>query len=71
MSLAPSLPGARQRHPNWKWISIAIASIGVAVLVGANVHLVYVALRSQPDCVPHARDASDPGDGFRAAKSAC
>lgn len=71
MSLAPSLPEARQRRPNWKWIWIAIASIGVAALIAANVHLVYVALRSQPDCVPHAKAASDPGDGFRAAKSAC
>lgn len=71
MSLAPSLPEARQRRLNWKWISIAIASIGVAALIAANVHLVYVALRSQPDCVPHAKAASDPGDGFRAAKSAC
>lgn len=71
MSLARSLPETRQRRLNWKWISIVIASISIAVLLGANAHLVYVALRSQPDCVPHAKTTSDPGDGFRAANSAC
>ena len=46
------------------------------LLVGANAHLVYVAVTSQPDCVDHVR----PGDvergnaengSFRAAKSSC
>lgn len=71
MSLARSAPGTRERRVNWRWISIAIASVSIVILLGANAHLVYVALRSQPDCVPHAKAASDSGDGFRAAKSAC
>ncbi|MCX5580991.1 hypothetical protein OSH12_22110 [Kaistia terrae] len=71
MSLARSAPGTRERRVNWRWISIAIASVSIVVLLGANAHLVYVALRYQPDCVPHAKAASDSGDGFRAAKSAC
>jgi hypothetical protein len=42
---------------------------GLLLFAGANAHLVYVAFRSQPECVAHARDAGD--GGFRAAKSAC
>jgi hypothetical protein len=45
------------------------------VLAGANAHLVYVAMTSQPDCVDHVREG-DANKGqvqgaFRAAKSAC
>jgi hypothetical protein len=45
------------------------------LLAGANAHLVYVAVTSQPDCVDHVR-AGDAGKGqgqgaFRAAKSSC
>lgn len=43
---------------------------GLLLVVGANAHLVYVAVNSQPDCVPHAR-APGEGQGYRAAKSAC
>lgn len=48
------------------WILLGAA---LAVFVAANVHLLYVALDSQPACVPHAREAG--GAGFIAAKSAC
>jgi hypothetical protein len=40
------------------------------LFVGANAHLVYVAFKSQPDCVAHVKSAGD-GEGYRAAKSAC
>ncbi|WP_018182787.1 hypothetical protein [Kaistia granuli] len=70
MSLTRSMPG-RGRPLNWKWISVAIAAVGVVFLLGANAHLVYVALESQPECVPHAKAADGSGDVFRAAKSAC
>ena len=44
------------------------ASVTVLLLL-ANAHLVYVAIGSQPDCVPHEKAA---GSGmFRAARSAC
>jgi len=51
----------------------------VLLLVGANAHLVYVAVTSQPDCVDHVREgdankAQVQGQvqgSFRAAKSAC
>ena len=51
-----------QRHVAL-WLTVAA---GLLLLVGANAHLVYVAVTTQPDCVAHARD----GTGA-AAKSAC
>lgn len=64
---AKAAGGARR---NWKLISLLIVAISVAVMIGANAHLVYVAVTSQTACVPHAKSAS--GDGaYRAAKSAC
>lgn len=42
----------------------------VAVLVGANAHLVYVAFSSQPACVSHLKTADGAGH-FSAAKSSC
>ncbi len=51
---------------------IAIVAAALLVLAGANAHLVYVAVTSQPDCVAHARPGEDkPPGSFRAAKSAC
>ena len=40
-------------------------------LAAANIHLVYVAISSQPDCVPHLKEAGTGPRDFRAAKSAC
>lgn len=64
-------PATARRVLNWTLISVAIATVGIAILLGANAHLVYVAFRSQPECVPHAKAPDGSGDGFRAAKSAC
>lgn len=47
-----------------------LASAVLLIFFGANAHLVYVAFRSQPDCVAHVKGVDD-GAGFRAAKSAC
>lgn len=60
----------RARHLNWRLLSVLIAGAGLALLVAANAHLVYVAVQSQPDCVPHLKTSGD-GDTFRAARSAC
>jgi hypothetical protein len=48
------------------WLLVAT---GLLLLAGANAHLVYVALRSQPACVAHLK----PGEagGLSAARSAC
>jgi hypothetical protein len=48
-----------------------LAVLGLLTLIGANSHLVYVALSSQPDCVAHLREAGDATGQFRAAKSSC
>jgi hypothetical protein len=40
------------------------------LFAGANAHLVYVAFKSQPDCVAHVKSAGD-GGGYSAAKSSC
>jgi hypothetical protein len=46
---------------------------GLLLVIGANWHLVYVSVTSQPDCVAHIR--SGAGDGARgsysAAQSSC
>lgn len=49
------------------WLAVAA---GLLLVAAANVHLVYVAVSSQPDCVPHLKDAGE-GGGYRAAKPAC
>jgi hypothetical protein len=52
------------------WLAWALVAAAILLVAGANAHLVYVAVQSQPDCVEHAKA---PGDGqrYRAAKSAC
>ncbi len=55
------------RGLRFAWIAVGV---GLLVFVAANIHLVYVAVTSQPACVPHLKDAAE-GSGFRAAKSAC
>jgi hypothetical protein len=46
---------------------------GLLLVIGANWHLVYVAVTSQPDCVAHVRTGtSDAARGsFSAAQSSC
>jgi hypothetical protein len=54
----------------WRTVALLAVGAGLAALIAANAHLVYVAFQSQPDCVPHAKSAGEPGT-FRAARSAC
>jgi len=55
---------------NWRLIAIGIAAAVMAVFLAANAHFIYVAFASQPDCVPHAKEAGSAG-AFRAANSSC
>ncbi len=55
---------------NWKLVSLTIVTACIVLVAVANAHLVYVAVASQPDCVPHAKDGGEPGT-FKAAKPAC
>lgn len=52
------------------WLSVAAGLLLIAV---ANVHFVYVAVSSQPDCIDHIKRgvaAAAPGR-FTAASSSC
>ena len=52
-------------------VGLVVAGLVILVLA-ANAHLVYVAVTSQPDCVPHLKQADAGHSGsFRAARSAC
>lgn len=51
-------------------IYIGIAA-SVLLLVLANVHLVYVATTSQPDCMTHLKSSGEATGSFRAARSSC
>lgn len=55
-----------KKHHVW-----LLAGIGLGVVILANAHLVYTAMTTQPDCVPHHKHKSDDGTYFRSAKSAC
>jgi hypothetical protein len=51
-------------------VSLTIVTACIVLVAVANAHLVYVAVASQPGCVPHAKDGGEPGT-FKAAKPAC
>jgi hypothetical protein len=55
----------RRWTPAW-----LLVPAGLLFVAAANAHLVYVAVTSQPDCVPHLKEAGTDGS-YRAAKSAC
>ncbi len=58
----------RNGIPLFVWLLIPAAA--VALFVGANAHMIHVALKSQPECVAHLKGAGSAGQ-FRAAKPAC
>lgn len=51
------------------WILLCLAAVGIFIF--ANMHLVYVAMKSQPKCVVHSVHADAPSETFRAAKPSC
>lgn len=48
-----------------------ILSVAALLVLLANAHLVYVAVSTQPDCVPHLKERGGSPGAYRAAKSAC
>ncbi|HEY8351664.1 MAG TPA: hypothetical protein VIK87_03880 [Sphingomonadales bacterium] len=50
-----------------------LVALGLVLFAVANSHLVYVAVKSQPECVEHQKPGAghDGTSGFSAAKSAC
>lgn len=64
-------PAAKQGGLNWRTVSLLLVGAALAVLIGANAHLVYVAFASQPECVAHEKTGSGEASSFAAAKSSC
>jgi hypothetical protein len=52
------------------WFVWVLVPAALLVFSAANIHLVYVAVNSQPECVPHLKEVGQ-GAAYRAAKSAC
>lgn len=48
-----------------------LVSVGVLTFCGANGHLIYVAMTSQPTCVPHLKEPLHGTGHYRAANSDC
>ena len=67
MSAAAPVPLGRRG----RWVLGLTGAAILAVFTVANVHLVRVALATQPDCVPHLKAPDPGGTGFRAARSSC
>ncbi len=53
------------------WTIWLLVGVGVLVFCGANAHLVYVAMSSQPDCVVHLKEPQHGSGAYRAAQSSC
>jgi hypothetical protein len=58
------------RGRRWRWLAWVLIPLGLLLVVGANAHLVYVAVQSQPGCVEQVKAAGE-GKVYRAAKSGC
>lgn len=58
------------RQVRWWKNPVWLLALATLAMLLANVHLVYVAVTSQPDCVAHIKDRGETGQ-YRAAKSAC
>ena len=64
------MSGRNRAARSMAWLAAILVLAGLLLVAGANAHLVYVSVRSQPDCVEHAKAAGE-GRGYRAAKSSC
>jgi hypothetical protein len=75
MAAAEKTEAAIAPRAFWRGKSLAIALVaaGLATFTAANAHLLYVAIMSQPDCVPHSKvsRSASPGGLYQAANPAC
>jgi len=71
--VSASSPAAPVRRLNWRMLSAVMVALGLALFAGANAHLIYVAFKSQPDCVPHVKMGGETSSnaGLSAANSSC
>lgn len=65
------MPAPCKRRRKVRLLVWTLVPAALLLLAAANIHLVYVAVGSQPDCVPHLKEAGTGPGSFRAAKSAC
>ena len=54
-----------------KALIVLMIATATLVVVGANAHLLFAALDSQPDCVDHLKVGHGQQGAFGAAQSAC
>lgn len=54
-----------------KRLAVGMAIFACAVILAANVHFVYLASTTQPDCIAHKKSGSTTSHGYAAAKSSC
>jgi hypothetical protein len=50
---------------------VLLISAGLLVFIGANAHLLYAAVTSQPDCIAHLKTGHGQPGAYGAADSAC
>lgn len=60
-----------QRMPMNKALIFLMIATATLVVLGANAHLLYAAVNSQPDCVDHLKIGHGQEGAFGAAESAC
>ena len=65
---APARPAFWSR---WRMLALALCAIVVTAFLGANAHLIYVSVSTQPACVPHMKSPQEGAATYRAAKSSC
>lgn len=54
-----------------RMLIVAAIVAGVTLFIGANVHLLYVAISTNPECVAHTKTPGSNVGQFQAAKSSC
>jgi len=63
--------GPEAKQARWPLLAWVLVVAVLLVVVGANAHLAYVAVASQPDCVAHLKEVGSQAGEYRAAKPAC
>jgi hypothetical protein len=67
------MTGAAMKRVNPKALVWTMVGAGLTLVLLANVHFVYMAVSSQPDCIDHIRRGATVAEAgkFSAASSSC
>lgn len=71
MTEHPKTPAHAKFWTHGRVFALGATFIVLAVFIAANIHLVFVAFTSQPDCVPHLKSAMEGTGDHIAANSSC